>query len=87
MREYTVHDIINAECNLEPLVCLYCGSHEVVFQQYVGDASCQECGIWQLEGLCPECGGELHNVSPVGYVPVYECLECDYTTNQFNRRI
>lgn len=46
---FTVHDVLNAECNLEPLVCLYCGSYEVVFQQYVGDAYCQDCGSWQLD--------------------------------------
>jgi len=46
---YTVEDVINAECNLEPIQCKYCGSLEVVFLQYVGDASCQECGEWQLD--------------------------------------
>ena len=33
-----------AECNLEPLKCKFCGSLEVVFLQYVGDAQCAECG-------------------------------------------
>ena len=46
--EYTVHDIIKAEYNLWPLVCVFCGSTEVVFSQYVGDAKCQCCGEWQL---------------------------------------
>lgn len=46
---YTVHDILNAEINLEPLICLACGSHEVTFHQYIGDAYCANCGKWQLE--------------------------------------
>ena len=45
---YTVHDVIAAECNLEPMVCLYCGSNEVTYHQYIGDASCGDCGKWQL---------------------------------------
>lgn len=49
MKTYTTQDVINAECNLEPLQCRFCGSVEVVFLQYVGDASCQECGKWQIE--------------------------------------
>jgi hypothetical protein len=50
--EYTVHDVIKAEHNLEPIVCLYCGSNEVTFHQYVcnGDAYCADCGKWQLTG-------------------------------------
>ena len=47
--EFTVHDVIAVGYTLDPLVCLYCGSHEVVFMQYIGDAKCQECGKWQLE--------------------------------------
>ena len=47
--DYNVHDIIKAECNLWPLTCIYCGSTEVVFEQYVKDAYCQCCGKWQLE--------------------------------------
>ena len=49
MRTYDVQDIIDAECNLEPLECRYCHSLEVVHHQYIGDACCQECGRWQLE--------------------------------------
>jgi len=53
-KEYTIHDILNAGYNLEPLTCLFCGSHEVTFLQYVGDASCGDCGRWQLEDAEPE---------------------------------
>jgi hypothetical protein len=49
MTEYDVQDVINAECTLTPFRCRFCGSHEVVYHQYIGDASCQECGFWQLE--------------------------------------
>ena len=49
MTEYTVYDVINAECTLEPMVCLFCGSHEVTFYQYVADAHCEVCGKWQIE--------------------------------------
>ena len=48
-REFNVYDVIEAEYNLEPLTCLFCHSQEVVFLQYVGDAICQDCGMWQLE--------------------------------------
>ncbi len=46
---YDVQDIIDAEYNLEPLKCRYCGSeHDVIFLQYIGDAYCEICGKWQL---------------------------------------
>lgn len=48
-KKYTVHDVIDAECTLEPMVCLFCGSTEVTYLQYVGDAQCGECGKWQIE--------------------------------------
>lgn len=48
-RLYSVHDVINAQINLEPLTCLSCGSTEVTYHQYVGDAHCSDCGEWQLE--------------------------------------
>ena len=48
-KQYDVQDIINVGYNLEPLICRNCGSNEVVYQQYIGDACCQECGEWQLE--------------------------------------
>ncbi len=47
--QYTVYDMINAGCTLEPIVCLFCKSQEVMFDQYVGDALCTNCGEWQLE--------------------------------------
>ena len=50
MKTYDVQDIIDAECNLEPLECRYCHSLEVIYHQYIGDAYCQECGRWQLGG-------------------------------------
>ena len=45
----SVQDVINAEINLEPLACVHCGSHEVTYHQYIGDAHCSECGEWQTE--------------------------------------
>lgn len=47
---FDVQDVINAEYTLKPIKCRYCGSLEVVFMQYVGDAHCQACGRWQLTG-------------------------------------
>ena len=49
IKSHSVQDVINAEINLEPLVCVHCGSHEVTYHQYIGDASCDECGEWQTE--------------------------------------
>ena len=46
---YDVQDVINAEYNLEPLKCRFCGSLEVTYNLYIGDAHCAECGEWQLE--------------------------------------
>ena len=51
MTTYTIHDVLDAGYNLTPLVCLDCGSHEVTYLQYVGDAQCAECGKWQLEDI------------------------------------
>ena len=45
---YDVQDVINAECTLEPIKCRNCGSLEVTFNQYIGDAQCAMCGEWQL---------------------------------------
>ena len=42
-------DVINSELNLIPLHCYYCGSKEVTFLQYVGDAHCSTCGKWQTQ--------------------------------------
>jgi len=49
MKTYDVQDLIDAEINLEPIKCRYCGSLEVEFLQYIKDAHCPECGKWQLE--------------------------------------
>lgn len=47
---FTVHDIIEAGFNLEPLKCLHCNHvGEVIWDQYVVDGYCQSCGRWQLE--------------------------------------
>jgi hypothetical protein len=52
--QYTVHDVIRAGCNLEPLECLHCGHvGEVTFNQFVGDAYCGWCGQWQLNPETP----------------------------------
>lgn len=48
-KTFDVQEVINAECNLEPLKCRFCRSLEVTFHQYIGDAYCAECGKWQLE--------------------------------------
>ncbi len=47
----TVHTVLAAECNLEPIECLHCGDDEgnVTFNQFIGDAHCATCGEWQLE--------------------------------------
>ena len=50
MKTYDVQNIINAEFNLEPIKCRYCGYvGEVTYHQYIGDAYCGMCGKWQLE--------------------------------------
>lgn len=46
---YDIEDVINAGYNLEPIKCRKCGSLEVEFLQYIGDATCSNCGSWQLE--------------------------------------
>jgi hypothetical protein len=46
---YTVEDVINAGCMLEPLKCVKCGYvGEVTYLQYVGDGQCGVCGAWQI---------------------------------------
>lgn len=44
---YTTEDVKKAGFTLEPLQCVHCGSREVVFNQYIGDGICQDCGEWQ----------------------------------------
>jgi ribosomal protein S27E len=46
-KTYDVQDVVNAEYNLEPLKCRWCGSKEVTYDQGVGDAYCASCGDWQ----------------------------------------
>jgi hypothetical protein len=48
-KTYTVYDVLKAECTLEPLYCIHCGSFEVMYFQYIHDAFCEKCGSWQLE--------------------------------------
>ncbi|AXK43999.1 hypothetical protein DVR09_16225 (plasmid) [Erythrobacter aureus] len=46
----TVHTVLAAGCNLEPIECIHCGDDEnVTFNQGIGDAHCATCGEWQLE--------------------------------------
>ena len=49
MKTYTIHDIIKLGYNLTPLRCLFCESLEVVYNQQINDASCESCGLWQLD--------------------------------------
>jgi ribosomal protein S27E len=46
---YSVDDVRRAGFTLEPMVCKHCGSTEVVYEQYVDRATCQECGKDQDE--------------------------------------
>lgn len=46
---FSVAKVRAAECTLEPMNCIYCGSLEVTFHQYVNDACCAECGEWQVD--------------------------------------
>jgi hypothetical protein len=48
-KSYTVHDVDRAGYTLEPLRCLFCGSPEVTYHQYIHDARCENCGKWQKE--------------------------------------
>jgi hypothetical protein len=48
-KSYTVNDVDRAGCTLEPLRCLFCGSPEVTYHQYIHDARCEKCGRWQKE--------------------------------------
>ncbi len=50
MKNYSVVDVINAGCNLEPIRCVKCEYiGEVTFNQYTKDAYCAICGTWQIE--------------------------------------
>ena len=48
-KKYFVEDILEAEFNLEPLICKFCERNNVIFHQYIGDGYCECCGRWQLE--------------------------------------
>lgn len=59
-KSYDIQDQINAEYTLEPLKCRACGKvGEVVFDQAVGDASCQHCGEWQLDHPAPKSNKKM----------------------------
>lgn len=49
MKTYSIEEVLQAECTLEPMACKFCGSMEVTFLQYLNDASCGTCGKWQIE--------------------------------------
>jgi len=44
---FSVDEVREVECTLEPMKCLHCESLEVTFNQLVNDAYCSECGEWQ----------------------------------------
>ena len=83
-KTYTVHDVIQAGYTLAPMVRLFCGSHEVEYNQYIGDAHCASCGAWQLEeeelrkendtedkgqpGICKLCGHNLDDSWEANYI-------------------
>lgn len=46
--KYFIEDVLFAEINLEPLYCKFCGSSEVVYDQYQFNGSCGDCGRFQL---------------------------------------
>lgn len=47
---FTIHDILQAEINLAPLICLHCNEiGEVTYHPEVQDAYCEMCGNWQLD--------------------------------------
>lgn len=49
LETYNCDQVRAAGYMLEPLKCIFCGSLEVVFLQYVdgGSGYCEECGKWQ----------------------------------------
>jgi len=48
---YSIHQLIDAGCMLEPLKCLHCGDDKgnVTYSDMVIDAYCATCGRWQLD--------------------------------------
>jgi DNA-directed RNA polymerase subunit RPC12/RpoP len=73
MKTYTVEDVIKAGYNLEPIKCKYCGSLEVTFLQYVGDAQCAGCGEWQLD----KAKGETEEVKLIASAYEWICPGCE----------
>lgn len=49
MKTFSIDDVKQAECTLEPIECVHCKSLDVTYQQYIGDAYCADCGQWQEE--------------------------------------
>jgi hypothetical protein len=49
MNTYTVADVHAAHITLEPLICIFCGSQEVTYLQYIRDGQCATCGRWQTD--------------------------------------
>src|SRR3989442_4500513 len=54
MTLYTVADVQAAEFTLEPLTCIFCGSQEVTYLQYIGDGQCATCGCQRLRRNVPK---------------------------------
>ena len=49
-KTYTIHDVLAAECDLQPMKCIHCGYVGMTnYFQYIGDAHCEICGKWQLD--------------------------------------
>lgn len=49
MEGYTVEQVIAAGYTLEPMVCKFCGSNNLYYNQGLHDALCEDCGLWQIE--------------------------------------
>lgn len=50
LKSYSVRQVKKAGITLEPIKCKHCGKvGEVVYNQYIRDASCQTCGKWDSE--------------------------------------
>ena len=45
---HTIFDVIEAQCTLEPIVCVHCGSTEVTFNQQLVNGQCADCGKDQI---------------------------------------
>jgi len=49
IKTYSVSDIHQAECTLDPMICIYCQSDEVTYNTQCKDAYCSDCGEWQSD--------------------------------------